>query len=326
MRNILLNPGPTNTRFRTKLAQWLGSDVCHRTDKFQGILDETKSLLLEGFTDHFIAILSGSGTTAMEAMISSLLDNVVVINAGIYGQRSIDMMKIYGIKYKEIKCNSIKDLKEEGVNTDIKNLYFVENETTTGEKFEVEEISKLFPNANLYIDATSAFGSSIYSNPKISALCFCSNKCLQSTPGIGAVIFKKDLKIKKRSYYLNLKKYIGNDIPFTLPVQSIQALNKTLKISKNNKKVFDNRRDRIIEEFNGMGIKCINICPSNSIIGFTHPTLSYHQLRYKLLERNIIIYAGIKGIKNSFRISTMSVLFDTKFKKIKESFYETCIH
>ena len=44
MSKILLNPGPTNTREETKLAQQVGSDVCHRTDDFKNILSEAKRL------------------------------------------------------------------------------------------------------------------------------------------------------------------------------------------------------------------------------------------------------------------------------------------
>jgi len=322
MSKLLLNPGPTNTRFRTKLAQWLGSDVCHRTEEFDEVLDETKDLLREGFEDFNVAIIGGSGTSAMEAMISSLVDNVVVINAGIYGQRAIDMMKIYGIEHVEVKCKTISDLKP---STSKDNIYFVENETTTGERFDTTLMSYLYPNANLFVDTTSAFGASDYSQSNIAAMCFCSNKCLQSTPGLGIVMFHKNLEIKKRSYYFDLNKYIGKDIPFTLPVQSVYALNKTLKISSNNKELFDERMLRLITEFTKMGIKCINKHPSNSIAGFIHPTMSYEELRDFLLNEGIVIYAGIKGIKNSFRISTMSTKFDKNFNRIKGLFHETCL-
>ena len=248
INKLLLNPGPTNTRFRTKLAQWIGSDVCHRTEDFYDLLNETKKLLTKDFNEFNVAIIGGSGTAAMESMISSLLsEKVLVVNAGIYGQRAIDMMRIYNIPHAEIKCNSIEDLKR---NDEYKNVYFVENETTTGEKFDIDKMSTLYPNACFFIDATSAFGASDYLRVKhrINALCFCSNKCLQSTPGLGIVIFNKSLKIQERSYYLNLKKYIEEDISFTLPVQSVRALNETLKICSNNKEIFDKRRDDLIFE------------------------------------------------------------------------------
>tara|TARA_B100000161_G_scaffold25476_1_gene14997 strand:- start:2572 stop:3564 length:993 start_codon:yes stop_codon:yes gene_type:complete len=325
---FLMNPGPTNTRFRTKLSQWKGSDVCHRTKDFYDVLDETKQLLLNRFKSNGsfkIAIMGGSGTTAMEAMISSLINRkITVINAGIYGQRAIDMMKIYGVKYNEVKCKSIDELKS---NKSYKNVYFVENETTTGEEFSVEKIAKLYPNAKLFIDSTSAFGSSDYSNilGRISSLSFCSNKCLQSTPGLGIVIWSNDLDIKPKSYYCNLKRYIGKDIPFTLPVQSVYALNKTLKISDDNKSLFRSRADRLINDLEQMGIKCINKYPSNSIIGFKHPNKSYEYLKDYLDSKNIVIYAGISEVDNSFRLSTMSVLFDKNYKKLVRSLNDSCL-
>ena len=325
---FLLNPGPTNTRLRTRYAQFKGSDVCHRTPDFYGILDETKHLLLNRFKTNGkfdIALIGGSGTTAMEAMISSLVsDKITVINAGIYGQRAIDMMKIYNIDYREVKCRDFVDLKP---NKKYKNIYFVENETTTGEEFELGRMCELYPNAKFFMDSTSAFGASDYSGltERISAISFCSNKCLQSTPGLGVVIWNSKLTLYKRSYYCDLEKYIGKDIAFTLPVQSVYALNKTLKISTDNKNVFDRRADMLIVELQKIGIECLNIHPSNSIIGFKHPKMSYEELRDYLYERDIVIYAGINGIDNSFRLSTMSNLFDKNFKKLMRLFRGSCL-
>ena len=37
---ILLNPGPTNTRFMTKIKQWIGTDKCHRESDFLDVLND----------------------------------------------------------------------------------------------------------------------------------------------------------------------------------------------------------------------------------------------------------------------------------------------
>ena len=74
-----------------------------------------------------------------------------------------------------------------------------------------------------------------------------------------------------------------------------------------------------------IGIKCINTNPSNSIIGFVHPKMNYENLSQHLAKQNIIIYSQVPGIKNSFRVATMSVVFDKHFDKIIEAFYETCV-
>ena len=327
MNNILLNPGPTNTRETTKLAQYNGSDVCHRTHDFQNILQETKSLLVDRFGNETfnVALLGGSGTVGIEAMISSLVeDNIVVINAGIYGQRAIDIMKVYGINYIEEAVNNVSELQP---NEKYTHVYFVENETTTGEHFPLKEMSTLYPNAKFFIDSTSAFGASDYDGfyNKILGLSFCSNKCLQSTPGLGIIIWNKDLQYKQRSYYCNLERYMDSNLPFTLPVQSVYALNTTLKLTGNQDELFDNRKTKLIQAFDKIGINCLNYLPSNSIIGFQHPKMSYTQLQEYMYQRGIVIYSGIEGYENSFRVSTMSVVFDTSFDIIIGAFNDSCL-
>ena len=85
-------------------------------------------------------------------------------------------------------------------------------------------------------------------------------------------------------------------------------------------------KSKLISAIHKIRIKCLNTNPSNSIIGFQHPKLTYQELEFFLKKRNIVIYSGIKNIDNSFRIATMSVLFDRKFTQIIGAFDETCIH
>ena len=330
MNNILLNPGPTNTLECVKAAQTNSSDVCHRTEEFTELLAKTKKSLLNRFSPEAsfeewnVTIFGGSGTAAMESLISSLLLEATVIVAGKYGQRATDIMLLHKIKTKKIYCET----KEELDYSDNKfNLYFVENETTTGEKFDLESISKLFPKSRMYVDATSAFGATDYTKylKQIDAISFCSNKCLQSTPGLGIIIWKKCLEVFDRSYYLSLNKYINNSLPFTPPVQSVAALNMALIASRTTEEQYTVRKNRIIEDFKKINIKCVNKNPSNSIIGFCHPNKSYKQLKKILKNDNIIIYEGILNIKNSFRISTMSVEFDRKYEYIMRCFSDSCI-
>ena len=55
-------------------------------------------------------------------------------------------------------------------------------------------------------------------------------------------------------------------------------------------------------------------------------TREAEELRKFLKTNNIIIYDGISGIKNSFRVSTMSVKFDSEYDYIIRNFYDSCIH
>lgn len=334
---VLLNPGPTNTSFITKIAQWVGTDVCHRTDDFFKLLEETRGLLLSRFSttaspeEWNVSILAGSGTTAMEAMISSLIsekDNRV-INAGAYGQRALDIMDTYEIEYDEIKSDSINDVERSDF---AGNLYFVETETSTGEEYRTQEILRRYPQARFYIDATAAFGASNYDAAldNIDALSFCANKCLQSTAGLGLVLWRKTRPTHPRTYSLDLGRYVAPAIPFTLPTQSVSALREALSYEKEwqfneneTKMVFDRRRNDLLQALANIGIKQISKSPANSVIAFIHPTMDYEELRRFLDDRGIVIYSGIPDIDRSFRISTMSVLFERKFKKIVKTFQKS---
>ena len=328
IRKILLNPGPTNTSVTTKLLQWIGSDQCHREDTFLDKMNNVQEVLRKEVYNSnkgIVAIMGGSGTTALEAMIASLMeDGTTIVKAGKYGQRAIEIAKTFGIEISIIESSNIDDLEK---NKNIKNIYFVENETSTGENYSLEKMCKIYPNAKFLIDSTSAFGASDYRkfSDKIIGLSFCSNKCLQSTPGLGIVIWDGKQKLKHRTYYGDLSKYGPNKLPFTIPTQCLYALEQSINTSIFNKKVFDLRSSKIIKDFELIGIKCLNVQPSNSIIGFKHPVLKYDDLQKRLSKVGIVIYSGIEGVERSFRISTMSYIFDKEYKRIIRSFYETCI-
>ena len=330
MDTILLNPGPTNTLEAVKVSQHDHTDVCHRTDHFREVYDDTKTTLLKHFCHQYhleweIGILAGSGTSALEAMIVSLLpEDCTLIVAGKYGQRAKQILETHRIKHTAETAQSIGELSPD---LKVRHLYFVENETTTGEKFSLEEICTKFPNADLYIDATSAFGATDYSPylQRIKSLSFCSNKCLQAPAGLGVVIYQKNAPLYSRNCYtLNLKNY-KEQLPFTIPPQLIYALNTSLKQGVFSPDLFTRRRDRLLKDMGDIGIQCINEVPSNTIIGFKHPTKTYVKLQHFLADRGIVIYSGISGIESSFRVSTMSVLFDEYYDKIMRDFYDSCI-
>jgi aspartate aminotransferase-like enzyme len=189
-------------------------------------------------------------------------------------------------------------------------------------------MAQLFPNAKFFIDATSAFGANEKYKlcNRVMGFSFCSNKCLQSTPGLGIVIWRSNMENFKRSYTGDLSKYNNGILPFTLPVQSVHALKYTLTKIEKNKLTFDTRRDILIEKLENIGIKCLNKYPCNSIMAFKHPKMNYRQLHDFLKHKGIIIYSGVRGHKNSFRISTMSTKFDRSLNKIIRALNDSCIH
>ena len=122
---------------------------------------------------------------------------------------------------------------------------------------------------------------------------------------------------------MNLGAYINNEMPFTMPVQSISALRYTLYNIHDNEKTFNSRRNYLISDLKKLEIECLNKNPCNAIIGFRHPTKNYEELRDLLLQKDIVIYSGIDNIENSFRIATMSVDFDKKYSKFLRALGQT---
>ena len=73
---ILLNPGPVNLSARVRGALQ-GPDLCHREPEFSALQNDIRSRLLDVYglaaNDYAPVLMTGSGTAAMEAMLSSLV-------------------------------------------------------------------------------------------------------------------------------------------------------------------------------------------------------------------------------------------------------------
>src|SRR3989442_14607951 len=92
---ILLNPGPVNVSPRVQQALLRG-DLCHREEEFPALLVAVRAKLLQAFAPrgYTPVVLSGSGTLAVEAMVSSALPEgrkLRVMNNGMDRARSLPM-------------------------------------------------------------------------------------------------------------------------------------------------------------------------------------------------------------------------------------------
>ena len=113
-RNILLNPGPATTSDTVKMAQVV-PDICPREKEFGEVMEFVSKELTNfvGSNDEYTTILfGGSGTAAVEAMISSVVDDdiLLIINNGAYGKRICEMAEIYGLNYVEYKSSGVEQI------------------------------------------------------------------------------------------------------------------------------------------------------------------------------------------------------------------------
>src|SRR3990172_9827605 len=108
MREILLNPGPVNLSDRVRTAL-LKPDLCHRELEFSVMQRAIREKLLRVYSlneeDWAAVLMTGSGTSAMEAMLCSCIPvngKVLVIENGVYGERLSRISAIHPIDYPNL--------------------------------------------------------------------------------------------------------------------------------------------------------------------------------------------------------------------------------
>ena len=253
-RNILLNPGPATTTDSVKNAQVV-PDICPREGEFGRLMEDISVSLtrLVADDDRYATVLfGGSGTAAVESILSSVVrENVVVIiNNGAYGKRMCEIAAAYGLNYLEFKSSSEEAVDLPALEDTIRNseqpvshVAVVHNETTTGLLTDIAAIGKLCGKyrIDLIVDAMSSLGAIPIQMEQMNIryLAASSNKNLQGLPGIAFVVAEKtklaSLKSgKPRNYYLNLHAQYehfmkSRQMRFTPPVQTLYALKQAIE-------------------------------------------------------------------------------------------------
>ena len=203
MDKKLLTPGPLTTSMSTKeamLHDW-GSRDQKFIDLNQSIRDSLIKLI-DGEGNYQCVPMQGSGTFAVESMISSLTSkdaHILILINGAYGQRMKKMCSYLGrniIEYEvaEHEPHDIKKLEDIiNANPQLTHVFAVYCETTSGILNPIEDIASLVEkkNLSLFIDAMSAFGALPLSSKDITfdAVAASSNKCLEGVPGVGSVSY-----------------------------------------------------------------------------------------------------------------------------------------
>ncbi|HLB30901.1 MAG TPA: aminotransferase class V-fold PLP-dependent enzyme, partial [Gammaproteobacteria bacterium] len=208
MREILLNPGPVNLSERVRQAL-LRPDICHREPEFAALQQSIRRQILRIHDlpeQEWAAILmTGSGTSAMEAMITSCIPargKVLVIENGVYGERLSRIAAIHGIDHACLRHewgaainidHLTQRLSEEPGFT---HVAIVHHETTSGRLNPLEAIAGVCAEfrVKLLVDGVSSFGAEELRFEKwgIHACAATANKCLHGIPGTSFVIVRRE--------------------------------------------------------------------------------------------------------------------------------------
>ena len=247
-------PGPTNVPNRVINAM-LTPMINHRSDDFRKLYKDIVNKTQTVFeTENDIVVLTTSGTGAVETSVLNLIkkdDAVIIPVNGEFSTRLADLIDNYG--GKTIRINSpygqnppIEKIEEAfEKNSNIKALYVVYNETSTGTT--LRNLSKLGDlckahGAFFVVDAVSILGGDELPVDKWNVdVCFtATQKALAAPPGIAPISVSKEAKKymienPPPSQYLNLKRYFKyyNDsfeTPFTPAVSLFYAYQEALSI------------------------------------------------------------------------------------------------
>ena len=167
---ILLGPGPSNANPRV-LQAMMSNMIGYLDPDFMLIMNEVSDLLRRVYqTDEGLTFaLSGTGSSGMEAGLSSLLepgDTVVMCIYGFFCERMVDMAERIGANVVPLRAEWAKPFPEEMLeeelkkHTDVKMVTAIHAETSTGVRQPLEGISALAKahDALFMVDAVTSLG------------------------------------------------------------------------------------------------------------------------------------------------------------------------
>ena len=250
---LLMLPGPTTVHPRV-LNAMSQAVVNHRGAKYGEILTETSELMSDVFqTSNQSYLLTGSGTAAMEAAISNVVNSgekILNVVGGKFGERFMKIANAHGITTEELAVEWGTAVTPEAIKAaldadeDIKAVSVVHNETSTGVAAPIEAIGKVMKDYALYIvDTVSSLGGDYVDVDKFGIdVCITgSQKCIAAPPGMAAITLSDDAwaaadKVDSHTFYLDMQaaKKSGDknppQTPYTPSVSLTYAMNEALKM------------------------------------------------------------------------------------------------
>lgn len=249
----LFSPGPVMVKDNVRWSL-LHYDICHRSKEFEEMFVDTQEKINKLFRaddSYYSVIVSGSGTSANETVLSSIFkpgEAVLLIRNGVFGERLLEILTKYNVPMVEAAfdwgtypdLDVIEKLLQE--NPQVKVVAMVFHETSTGMINPVYEVGQLCKKYNKYlsVDTVSAAGGENVDVVKnnISVCTSVGGKCVGAFPGSAYVCARRELldsltADQCKNVYLSLYKHYHTALtthqtPNTPNVTLFWALNTAL--------------------------------------------------------------------------------------------------
>jgi 2-aminoethylphosphonate-pyruvate transaminase len=340
---LLLTPGPLTTAKSVK--EVMVHDWGSRDATFLRINREVLTRLPEivnGGTDYVTVPMQGSGTFAVEAMLTTFVPpkgKVLLLINGAYGQRAKRICEIAGRKVmvhetpEDTPPNLAVVERLLRRSRTITHIFAVHCETTSGILNPIAEIGALARKhgKRLLVDAMSAFGALPLDAAAIGfdAVAASSNKCIEGVPGLGFVICRRDAlaatKGNATTLVLDLHDQWQNfertgQYRFTPPIHVIVSFHQALTeffaeggVAGRGRRYAENGRI-LIEGMRALGFATLlpDRLQAPIIVTFrmpADPRFAFQEFYDRLKDRGYVIYPGKLTVADSFRIGCIGRLY-----------------
>ncbi len=253
-KTLLMTPGPTNVP--EQVLEKMKETVCHhRTREFETLFAELNEGLKYVFqTASPVLTFPSAGTGGLEAAIVNLFspgDRVLAVSVGVFGDRFIEIGKIFGLQIDVVSIPWGRGVDLEEIKAELKGehkaLILTHNETSTGVTNPIKEIGEFMKDRpQLFIvDAVSSLGGSEIRMDEwhIDVLIAASQKALMSPPGLSFIgvsenAWKEVERARLPHFYWDfLKARVAMEKarpqnPYTPAVSLIGAANEAVKMIK----------------------------------------------------------------------------------------------
>jgi aspartate aminotransferase-like enzyme len=218
----LYTPGPTPLLPAAQFAM-AAADIHHRTPEFRALFQKVLAQLKVFVgTKNDVLLLACSGTGAMEASVANLTspgDRVLVLTAGKFGERWVDLAKAFGcqVDVATAPYGQTFDLGavRAALKPDTKVVYMQATETSTAVRHDVEGVAKLVKEAGalLVVDGITGLGTTHFDVDGwgIDILIGGSQKAVMIPPGLAYLsvsdrAWARMETAKNPRYYFDLRK------------------------------------------------------------------------------------------------------------------------
>lgn len=240
VRELSFLPGPVPMRKKVTDA-FKEATVSHRNIEFMENMDEVCLKLKKLVNANHVQVAVGTGTLSNDmvaAQLSTLPGPGLILSNGEFGYRLQDHADRFGLEYTTISKEwgqPISSEEVEGIlkqNGEIKWIWTVHCETSTGFVYDVESLSDLSEcyGVHLCIDACSSVGIIPSDFGRAYLATTVSGKGIGAYPGLAIVFHRDPIEPDKRlPRYLDIGQYDKNSsIPYTHSSNLVNALNTAL--------------------------------------------------------------------------------------------------